>query len=64
MSEEEIKQKVADVEQTIVAQLRTLGVQFCDEAFNVFKVGGPDEARVIKNIAANLVTILTAERDA
>ena len=46
MNDEEFKK----VNGVIYKQLRTLGVQFCDEAFNVFKPGGPDEERIIRNI--------------
>lgn len=50
-------------EHTIYTQLRTLGVVLHDDAGNMMKPGGGEEARVVRNIARNCAQIILLQED-
>lgn len=54
---------VKEFEGTIYAQLRTLGVELYDDAGNRMKPGGPEEKRIVNNIARNIAQIVKSDRE-
>ena len=50
-------------EDTIITQMRSLGVSFQDDAFNSIRAGGAEENRVVRNIARNIAQIVVNDRE-
>lgn len=52
------EQLIIEFEHIIFRQLRTFGVVLHDDAGNMIKPGGPEEIRVLRNIARNCVQLV------